>query len=73
MQPNRSGNSVIDVYSRYVVGWMIATRESAKLAEQLLADTIAKQHISRDRLTIHADRGSSMAPSPSRSCSPTSA
>jgi putative transposase len=55
---------VIDVYSRYVVGWMVATRESAKLAERLLADTIAKQQVSRDQLTIHADRGSSMASKP---------
>jgi len=56
--------AVLDVYSRYVVGWMVATRESAKLAEKLLADTIAKQQIARDQLTIHADRGSSMASKP---------
>jgi len=55
---------VIDVYSRYVVGWMVATRESAKLAERLLADTIAKQRVARDQLTVHADRGSSMASKP---------
>ncbi len=55
---------VLDVYSRYVVGWLIAPRESAALAEKLLADTIAKQHIDRDQLTIHADRGSSMASKP---------
>jgi len=51
---------IIDVYSRYVVGWMIAHRESAALAEQLIADTCAKQEIARDMLTIHADNGSSM-------------
>ncbi len=56
--------SIIDIYSRYIVGWMVATRESADLAERLLGDTIAKQHINRDRLTIHADRGSSMASKP---------
>jgi putative transposase len=55
---------IIDIYSRYVVGWLIAERESAALAEKLLADTIAKQHIDRDTLTIHADNGSSMASKP---------
>jgi hypothetical protein len=44
-----------------VVGWLIAERESAALAEKLLADTIAKQRIDRDTLSIHADNGSSMA------------
>jgi putative transposase len=38
---------IIDIYSRYTVGWLIAERESAVLAEQLLADTIAKQHVDR--------------------------
>jgi putative transposase len=38
---------IIDIYSRYVVGWLIAERESAALAEKLLADTIAKQGIDR--------------------------
>jgi len=56
--------SIIDIYSRYTVGWMVATRESAELAERLLAETIAKQQVQRDRLTIHADRGSSMASKP---------
>ena len=56
--------SVIDIYSRYTVGWMLATRESKDLAERLLADTIAKQGIDRSQLTIHADRGSSMASKP---------
>lgn len=56
--------SIIDIYSRYTVGWMVATRESAELAERLLAETIAKQQVRRDQLTIHADRGSSMASKP---------
>jgi putative transposase len=56
--------SIIDIYSRYTVGWMVATRESKELAERLLADTIAKQNIDRGQLTIHADRGSSMASKP---------
>jgi putative transposase len=55
---------IIDIYSRYVVGWLITESESAALAEKLLADTIAKQRIDRDTLTIHADNGSSMASKP---------
>lgn len=55
---------IIDIYSRYVPGWLIAGRESAALAERLLAETIAKQHVARDQLTIHADRGTSMASKP---------
>jgi len=55
---------IIDIYSRYVVGWLIAEAESAVLAEKLLADTITKQVIDRDTLTIHADNGSSMASKP---------
>jgi putative transposase len=55
---------VIDIYSRYVPGWMLARAERAHLAERLLADTIAKQDIARDRLVIHADRGTSMASKP---------
>jgi putative transposase len=51
---------ILDVYSRYVVGWMIAPRESAELAKQLFADTCTKQNIKENELTIHADRGSSM-------------
>ncbi|GAC1654414.1 MAG: IS3 family transposase [Mycobacterium sp.] len=55
---------VLDIYSRYVVGWLLADRELATLAEQLLADTIQKEGISPEQLTIHADRGSSMASKP---------
>ena len=55
---------ILDIFSRYVVGWMVATRESAALAEQLIAETCAKQGISRGQLTIHADRGSSMTSKP---------
>jgi putative transposase len=55
---------IIDIYRRYVVGWLIADAESAVLAEKLLADTILKQRIDRDALTIHADNGSSMASKP---------
>jgi putative transposase len=55
---------IIDIYSRYVPGWLIAERESAALAERLLAETITKHQIARDRLTLHADRGTSMASKP---------
>jgi putative transposase len=51
---------IIDIYSRYVVGWMIAEVESAALAEQLIAETCAKQGVRREQLTIHADNGSPM-------------
>jgi putative transposase len=55
---------ILDIHSRYAVGWMLAPRESAVLAEKLIADTCAKQGISRGQLTIHADRGSSMTSKP---------
>ena len=55
---------VLDIYSRYAVGWMVASRESAVLAEKLIAGTCAKQGIARGQLAIHADRGSSMTSKP---------
>lgn len=55
---------ILDVFSRYVVGWMVATRESAALAEQLIAESAFKQGISTGQLTLHADRGSSMRSKP---------
>ena len=55
---------VIDIYSRYVPGWMVASREAATLAERLLAEAIAKQGIEDGKLTIHSDRGSSMISKP---------
>ena len=51
---------ILDVYSRYVVGWMIAHRESAALAERLISETCERQGIQREQLTLHADRGTSM-------------
>ena len=51
---------ILDIFSRYVVGWMIAARESATLAQRLISETCAKQRIGEDQLTLHADRGSSM-------------
>jgi len=55
---------ILDVFSRYVVGWMVAPRESAELAKRLIADTCEKQDIQPGQLTIHADRGSSMRSKP---------
>jgi len=52
--------TIIDVFSRYLVGWMIAVRESADLAQVLIAETCAKQGIEQDQLILHADRGSAM-------------
>lgn len=51
---------ILDVFSRYAVGWMVARRESATLAERLIAATCERQGIARGQLTLHADRGSSM-------------
>ena len=55
---------ILDIYSRYAAGWMVATCESAVLAEKLIKATCAKQGISRGQLSIHADRGSSMTSKP---------
>ena len=55
---------ILDIFSRYVVGWMIAHRETAELAEKLIADTVAKHDIAPGRLTLHADRGTSMRSKP---------
>lgn len=51
---------ILDVYSRYVVGWLLAEYESAELAQQLIAESCHKQGIARDQLTLHADRGAAM-------------
>lgn len=51
---------ILDVFSRYVVGWRIAARESDRLAEELIAESCFKQNIDPDQLTLHADRGPSM-------------
>jgi putative transposase len=55
---------ILDVFSRYVVGWMIAPREAAALATKLIEETCDKHLIQPDQLTIHADRGSSMRSKP---------
>jgi putative transposase len=55
---------ILDIFSRYVVGWMVASCESATLARRLIEETCGKQMIEPGRLTIHADRGSSMKSKP---------
>lgn len=55
---------LLDIYSRYVVGWMVAHRESAQLAKKLIAESARKQAIAPGQLTVHADRGSSMTSKP---------
>jgi len=55
---------ILDIFSRLVVGWMIATHESSILAKRLIAQTCAKQNVLPGQLTIHADRGPSMKSKP---------
>jgi putative transposase len=55
---------ILDIFSRHVVGWLIAERESADLAEQLIAETVARHAVERGMLTLHADRGASMRSKP---------
>ena len=51
---------LMDIFSRYVVGWMVAERESAALAERLISESCAKQGVRPDQLTVHSDRGAPM-------------
>ena len=55
---------MLDIFSRYIVGWMVACRQSAALAQRLIQDTCARQHIVPGRLTVHADRGAAMLAKP---------
>ena len=55
---------ILDVFSRYVVGWMAAYRESATLAQHLIEATCERQGIAEGQLTLHADRGSAMISKP---------
>jgi putative transposase len=60
---------MLDVFSRYAVGWMLAQGETAVLAERFIAErfiagTLAEHGITRDHLTIHADRGPAMTSKP---------
>jgi putative transposase len=51
---------ILDLFSRYVVGWMVATHENARLAQRLIEATCRKQRIGPHQITIHADRGAPM-------------
>ena len=51
---------ILDVYSRYAVGWLVAPRESGRLAEELIGDAVYRQGVPAGQLSLHADRGSSM-------------
>jgi putative transposase len=55
---------ILDIFSRYVVGWMVAPREGAELARKLIEETCEKQNIQPDQLGLHADRGSAMRSKP---------
>jgi len=55
---------ILDVYSRYAVGWTVQHRENSLVAKDLIAQVCEQQHIARDQLTVHADRGSSMTSKP---------
>ncbi|MBM4185428.1 MAG: transposase family protein, partial [Gemmatimonadetes bacterium] len=55
---------VMDVFSRYVVAWTVQDRESARVAEHLIAQAIEQQGVKPGQLTVHADRGSSMTSKP---------
>lgn len=51
---------VLDLFSRFVVGWLVAEQERASLAEQLVTETCVRQLIARDQLHLHSDRGAPM-------------
>jgi len=51
---------LLDIFSRYVVAWMIAQRESAALARVLIEEAVARQGVQPGTLVLHSDRGSPM-------------
>jgi putative transposase len=55
---------ILDVYSRYAVGWTVQHRESSQVARELIAQVCEQQNIQPGQLTVHADRGSSMTSKP---------
>ena len=55
---------IIDIYSRYVIGWIVAPAETGELAKDFIDRAVAGQGIARDQLTLHADRGTSMTSKP---------
>jgi putative transposase len=56
--------AILDVFSRYIVGWTVQQRESGEIAKDLIGQAIAQQRVARDTLTVHADRGGSMTSKP---------
>jgi putative transposase len=56
--------AILDVFSRYVVGWSVQHRETGPIAEALIAQAIEQQQIARGQLTVHADRGAPMRSKP---------
>ena len=59
-RPARRYKDLLDIFSRYVVGWMVADRENAALAATLIEETCLKQDIEPQLLTLHSDRGAPM-------------
>jgi putative transposase len=55
---------ILDIFSRYVVGWLIAPRECSELARQLIAETVSRHNVQAGMLTLHADRGAAMRSKP---------
>jgi len=55
---------ILDIWSRYVTGWMLARAENAQLSTRLMNESIAKQGVVKGQLTLHADRGSPMIAKP---------
>jgi putative transposase len=55
---------IIDIFSRYIVGWMVSPAETGELAEAFIADTLQRHGITRGQLSLHADRGTSMTSKP---------
>ena len=55
---------ILDIFSRFVVGWLIAPRECSELAQQLIADTVSRHNVEPGMLTLHADRGAAMRSKP---------
>jgi len=51
---------ILDIYSRYAVGWLLASRESGELAQRFIRETLEKQSVDENQLTLHSDRGPSM-------------
>jgi len=55
---------IMDIFSRYVVGWLVANREHSQLARELIEECCTRQRVDKNQLTLHADRGSPMKSKP---------